>query len=183
MLKMTLHEQLKHNNANKGEKISQILSYSHSYKHITSKGCWLTAWAALFSVSWMRVGMFFGFLGLGVRSALLLRPACESTRLPMSSPTLAELLQLLDGTFSLLVSSLTEGPLLSDEKKKGEEVRHLSSIWLPILFGLFLIRLTLDEMLLKTKCQGHPDAFLICSQAANVLFSVCAKSVYCPCSY
>lgn len=32
----------------------------------------------------------------------------------------------------------------------------------------------------KPNAQGHPDAFFICSQAANVLFSVCAKSIYCP---
>lgn len=91
---------------------------------------WLTAWAAVFSLSCMRVGLFFGFLGLGVRSAWLLWPSCESTRLLMSSPTLPEL--LLDGTFSLLVSPVTEGALLSDEKEKGEEIRHLPSIGLSL---------------------------------------------------
>lgn len=51
----------------------------------------------------------------------------------MSSPALPELLPLLDGTFSLLVSPVTEGALLSDEKEKGEEIRHLPSIGLSLL--------------------------------------------------
>lgn len=129
------------------------------------KQFWLTVWAAWLSGSTTRAGLCFDFLGLKVRSAGPLCSPCESTRQLVSSP---KLLPPLNKTFCLLVSALMDAALFSDEKANTAEMRHLSSIWLLLVW----------HWMKTNKSQDHPDALFIPSPADNMLFSFCVNSIY-----
>lgn len=117
---------------------------------------WLTVWASWLWVSCTSVGLCLHFLGFGVRSAWPFGPRCESTLRPVSSPTLRDVPPPQDGMFSLLVSALMDGALLSDGKQRGEEMRHLPSIFLSLTHVLVFSSLTSSEILQEKICQAHP---------------------------
>lgn len=141
---------------------------------------WLTAWASWLSVSCTSVGLCFDFLGLEVRPVWPLWPPCESTLLAVSSPTLPELLPLLDGMFSLLVSALIDAALFSDRKRWGNERSAFNLTLSVAYFGLSFSAPYWMECYrkLNAKVVLIPH-LLIASPAGNVLFSFSANSIYC----